>query len=166
MDGARVIERKIRLDGSTEDFRCERLLLEPGKRAVLRYELDRDRSIADVLIVPRGSLTIGHYWADRPYNVYHWVRPGPGPPRTIAYYCNVVASTTIAMDLVSYEDLVVDVLIEPSGAATVLDEEELPTDLPSARRLIINRALETLAGQSRRIAAEIERESRPFLPSG
>jgi predicted RNA-binding protein associated with RNAse of E/G family len=159
----RIVERKIRLDGTTEEFACERLLLEPGKRAVLRYELDRDWNVAGIIVVPKGSLTIAHYWSDRPYNVYHWVSPDR---RTIAYYCNVVASTSIAEDVVSYEDLVVDVLIETSGAATVLDEEDLPPDLPSPRRVVVNRALEDLTSNSRRIAAEMERESRPFLPSG
>jgi protein associated with RNAse G/E len=124
--------------------------------------------------VPKGSFTIGHYWVDRPYNVYHWVRPetlraqGPlrqGPRRTIAYYCNVVSATTIAEDLVSYDDLVVDVLIDTAGSAMVLDEDDLPSDLPSPMRAVINRALEELTGNSRRIAAEIERQSMPFLPS-
>ncbi len=164
MDGqTRVVERKIRLDGTTEEFLCERMLLEPGKRAVLRYELDRAWNVAGAIVVPKGSVTIAHYWSDRTYNVYHWVSPRG---RTIAYYCNVVASTAIAERLVSYEDLVVDVLIDTSGAATVLDEEDLPPDLPSPRRAIVNRALEDLTSNSRRIAAEMERESRPFLPSG
>jgi predicted RNA-binding protein associated with RNAse of E/G family len=158
-----VVERKIRLDGSTEEFLCERLLVEPGKRAVLRYRLDRDWNVAGMIVVPKGSFTIAHYWTDRSYNVYHWVSP---ERRTIAYYCNVVASTSIAEEAVSYEDLVVDVLIDTSGAATVLDEEDLPTDLPSPRRAIVHRALEDLTSHSRRIAAEMERESRPFLPSG
>jgi predicted RNA-binding protein associated with RNAse of E/G family len=159
----RMTERKIRLDGTTEDFLCERLLMEPGKRAVLRYELDRDWHVGGMIVVPKGSVTIAHYWTDRPYNVYHWVSRDR---RTIAYYCNVVASTLIAERLVSYEDLVVDVLIETSGAATVLDEEDLPPDLPSPRRAMVNRALEDLTSNGRRIAAEMERESRPFLPSG
>jgi predicted RNA-binding protein associated with RNAse of E/G family len=104
-------------------------------------------------------VTISHYWTARRYNVYHWIHDG----RTIAYYCNIVGATTIAEDLVSYEDLVVDVLIEPSGASLVLDEDDLPDDLPSAKRVAVNRALEELTGQTRRIAAEIERESRRYL---
>jgi predicted RNA-binding protein associated with RNAse of E/G family len=154
----KVLERKVRLDGTTEDFLCDRLLLDPGKRAVLRYELDRDWNVAGVLVVPRGTLTISHYWIDRPYNVYHWLSAG----RTIAYYCNVVASTVITEQLVSYDDLVVDVLIDPSGSSLVLDEEDLPVDLAPPRRIVIGRALEELS-QSKRIAAEIERETRRLL---
>lgn len=159
----RIVERKIRLDGTIEEFVCERLLVVPGKRAVLGYELDRDWDVAGVITVPKGSRTIAHYWSDRPYNVYHWVTPAGA---TIANYCNVVASTAIDEDVVSYEDLVVDVLIDTAGGATVLDEEDLPPDLPSPRRAVVNRAIEDLTTNGRRIAAEMERESRPFLPSG
>lgn len=155
----KVVERKIRLDGTTEEFLCERLLLEPARRAVLRYVLDRDRPVAGVLDVPRGTVTISHYWVDRAYNVYHWLNAG----KTLAYYCNVVGKTTIAEDLVSYEDLVVDVLIDTRGSALVVDEDDLPTDLPTPSRVIVNRALEEITTNSRRIAAEIERESRRLL---
>ena len=65
-----VVERKIGLDGTLSDFVCERLRLEPGKRAVLRYVVDRERPVADgELILPAGTVTIAHYWSDRPYNV-------------------------------------------------------------------------------------------------
>src|SRR5258706_12847414 len=69
-----IVERKNRMDGTSEDFVCDRLLIEPGKRAVLRYVVDRDRHIEGAdLIVPKGTATIAHYWTDRPYNVYHWL---------------------------------------------------------------------------------------------
>jgi len=109
-----VRERKIRLDGSQEDFMCERLLLEPGKRAVLRYRVDREWRVADgALVVPAGSVNLAHYWMDRPYNVYQFMAAG----RTLAYYCNVAEPTAIREDLVEYLDLAVDVLIRPSGEA-------------------------------------------------
>ena len=159
------MERKNRLDGTVEDFLCDRLLIEPGKRAVLRYTWTKELHVGGTdLVVPRGGFTVSHYWADRPYNVYHFLSaPEPGGPRTLAYYCNVIGATAIADDLISYDDLVVDVLIYPSGSAVVLDEEELPADLPSPQRAIINKALEDLTGNSRRLAVEIERETRRWL---
>lgn len=164
-DGTRVLERKKRLDGTVEDLLCDRLLIEPGKRAVLRYTWTAERRIGETdLVLPKGGFTISHYWTDRAYNVYHFLSaPQPDGPRTLAYYCNVVAATTVADDLVSYNDLVVDVLIDPSGSALVLDEEELPSDLPPPQRAIINKALEELTGNSRRLAVEIERETRRWL---
>ena len=42
---------------------------------------------------------------------------------------------TFQEDVVGYTDLVIDVLLRPSGETIVLDEEELPPDLaPSQRR--------------------------------
>lgn len=164
MDGqTSIVERKNRLDGTSEAFICERLLLEPGKRAVLKYTWTKELALTGtVLVVPKGGFTVSHYWTDRAYNVYHFLTAPPAPS-TLGYYCNVVAATTIAEDLVTYDDLIVDVLIDPSGAALVLDEEDLPADLPSPQRATINKALEELTGNSRRLALEIERESRRFI---
>jgi len=155
-----TIERKTRLDGSVSEYRCEALSLEVGRHAVLRYVMDSEWVIADTGIVLRpGQITIAHYWIDRPYNVYHWLDGS----RTIAYYCNVASDTTIEEDVVGYTDLVIDVLLRPTGETIVLDEEELPPDLAPTRRIHIARALEAIASGPRRLAAEIERETRALL---
>ena len=152
-----ITERKIRLDGSHEDFMCEPLLVRPGERAILRYRVDREWRVAGgALVVPAGSVNLAHYWMDRPYNVYHFVEGR----RTIALYCNVAEPTAIREDLVEYVDLAVDVLIDPKGTATVLDEDELPADLSPERRKRVARALEELLSHPRRLAAHIEEESR------
>jgi predicted RNA-binding protein associated with RNAse of E/G family len=157
---ATIIERKTRLDGSVSEYRCERLSLEVDRHAVLRYVMDRDWVIGDTGIVLRpGHITIAHYWTDRPYNVYHWL----DGQKTIAYYCNVASDTTIREDVVGYLDLVIDVLLRPSGETIVLDEEELPPDLAPARRIHIARALESISSGPRRLTAEIERETRALL---
>ena len=157
---ATIIERKTRLDGSVSEYRCERLSLEVDRRAVLRYVMDRDWAIGDTGIVLRpGHITIAHYWTDRPYNVYHWL----DGQKTIAYYCNVASDTIIREDIVGYLDLVIDVLVRPSGETIVLDEEELPPDLAPARRIHVARALESIASGPRRLTAEIERETRAAL---
>ena len=154
-----MIERKTRLDGSVAEFACEPLQVDPGRHAILRYVTDREWAIAGTpLRVTPGTVTIGHYWVDRPYNVYHWIAAG----RTLAYYCNVATGTVIEPDLVAYTDLAVDVLVMPrGGGATVLDEDELPPDLAPAHRLTIARALEALA-DPRPLIREIERASAAF----
>lgn len=160
MSRATIRERKRRLDGTSVDFECGRSLVEPGNRAVLRYVVERERALEGTpLVLPAGTLTIAHYWIDRPYNVYHWIDRG----RTLAYYCSIAEDTSITDEVVAYTDLAVDVLIDVRGEPTVLDEEELPADLPPPQRAVIARALDELVGQSRRIAAEIEGASRPFL---
>jgi predicted RNA-binding protein associated with RNAse of E/G family len=157
--GAHVIERKVRLDGTTVEFTCDGLLVEPGRRAVLRYVTDRVRHVG-ALLVPYGTVTVAYYWVDRPYNVYHWIRGG----RTLGYYGSVADRTTIEPHLVTYRDLAVDVLLRPSGEVEVLDEDELPTDLdPDARRTVAL-ARETLSAEGRRLMRDIEEESRRLLP--
>jgi len=158
MTDVRVIERKVRLDGSVEEFACEPLLIEPGSRAVLRYVLDREWQVAGLTLAP-GTVTIAHYWMDRPYNVYHWLADG----ETVAYYCNTAEPAEISEGLVAYLDLVVDVLLRPSGSADVLDEDELPDDLESRHRFAIARATEAIMTNPRRLIAEIENETRRYL---
>ncbi len=157
--GRTVTERKARLDGTSAEFRCEALHIEPGQRAVLRYTSDHEARIRDTdIVLPPGTVTIAHYWTDRPYNVYHWLADG----RTVAFYVNVADRTEITADAVSYRDLVVDVVLRPSGALEILDEEELPADLEPAARKAIADALEIVVTGARRLAIEIERESARF----
>lgn len=153
----RVTEVKTRLDGSRAEFSCDGLALEAGRRAVLRYVTDREWRVGGAdLAVPSGTVTIAHYWVDRPYNVYHWLVGGT----TLAYYCNVAADTEIGEDRVAYLDLTVDVLLRTSGAIDILDEDALPADLDARHRRTIAAALEALVTNPRRLAAEIEQESR------
>ena len=155
-----ITERKTRLDGSTTEFVCEPLVIDPGKRAILRYVSERERVIEGTeLRVPAGTVTVAHYWVDRPYNVYH-LRVAD---RTLAYYCNLVAQTTVERALVSYTDLIVDVLLRQSGAAEILDEDELPHDLAPAYRIAIAQALEVLIANPRFLIREIERETAEAL---
>src|SRR5256885_16000254 len=127
-----IIERKTRLDGTVVEYPCDALAVEPGRRAVVRYVTDRDRHLEGTdLVLRAGTVTIGHFWTDRPYNVYHWLEHA----RTIAFYVSIATDTTIGPEAIAYTDLVVDVLLRPSGAIDVLDEEELPPDLDPRRRL-------------------------------
>ncbi len=153
-----ITEVKRRLDGTSIEFACEPLLLEPGRRAILRYVLDRSWTVADVALAP-GMVTVAHYWVDRPYNVYHWL----DGTHTVAYYVSVADATEIAADRVAYTDLVVDVLLRTSGASLVLDEDELPADLDPRYRLAIAKALEAVATNPKRLIGEIERETRALI---
>lgn len=158
--GAAITERKTRLDGTVAEFACTLLALEPGRRAVLRYVIDREWKIGETGIVVRpGFVTIAHYWIDRPFNVYHWL----DGPRTVAYYCNVAETTEIGEQLVAFTDLAIDVLLRVSGAIDVLDEDEIPPDLEPRHRLTIAKALEILVTDAKRLIAEIERETRALI---
>ena len=155
-----ITERKTRLDGSVVEYACETLALEPGRRAVVRYVSEQDRPIDGTdLVLRTGTVTVGHFWTDRPYNVYHWLDGG----RTVAFYVNIATDTTIDPAAIAYQDLVVDVVIRPSGAIEVLDEDELPPSIEPRYRLAIAKALEICVTEGRRLSAEIERETRAVL---
>lgn len=157
---APITERKARLDGTVVEYPCEALVVEPGRRAVVRYVTDRDRHLEGTdLVLRAGTVTIGHFWTGRPYNVYHWLAHG----RTLAFYVSIATDTTIDREAIAYTDLVVDVLLRPSAAIEVLDEEELPPDLDPRHRLAIAKALETCVTEAKRLIAEIERETRAAL---
>ena len=157
---ATITERKTRLDGSVVEYACEPLVVEEGRRALVRYVAGEDRPLVGTdLVLRKGTVTVGHFWTDRPYNVYHWLDAG----RTIALYVSIATDTTIDTTAIGYRDLVVDVLIRPSGALEILDEEELPPSIEPRYRLAIAKALETCVTEGRRLSAEIERETRAVL---
>lgn len=159
---APITERKTRLDGSVVEYACEALMVEAGRRAVVRYVTEQDRPLEGTDIVLRkGTVTVGHFWTDRPYSVYHWVTDG----RTVAFYVSIATDTTIEPAAIAYRDLVVDVLIRPSGAIEILDEDELPPSIEPRDRIAIAKALEICVTGAKRLMAEIERETRAALPS-
>jgi predicted RNA-binding protein associated with RNAse of E/G family len=159
---ATITERKTRLDGSVVEYACEPLVVEDGRRAVVRYVAEQDRPIeGSDLVLRKGTVTVGHFWTDRPYNVYHWLDGG----KTIALYVSIATDTTIDAATIAYRDLVVDVLIRPSGAIEVLDEDELPPSIEPRYRLAIAKALETCVTEGRRLSKEIERETQAVLRS-
>ncbi len=153
-----VIERKTLFDGSVQVFPCHALLIEPGTHAVIRYDLDRDWHVGG-MVFPKGGYTAGHFWIDRPYNVYHWFEGH----RTLAYYFNVGIVDDISEAQVAWRDLIIDVLVKPDGAMDILDEDEVPPDLPAEHRRTIAQALEQIVTNPKRLVKEIERESRDLL---
>src|SRR5437773_9144169 len=121
---ASIVERKTRLDGSVVEYACEALVVEPGRRAVVRYVTDQDRALEGTdLVLRKGTVTVGHFWSDRPYNVYHWLDRG----RTVALYVSVATDTTTEPTAIAYRDLPVDVLIRTAGAIELLDDAAPPS---------------------------------------
>src|SRR5207244_12363289 len=113
---ASIIERKTRLDGSVVEYACEALVVEPGRRAVVRYVAEQDRPLAGTdLVLRKGTVTVGHFWTDRPYNVYHWLERG----RTVALYVSIATDTTIDPEKTAYRDPVLALLIRPPGPLAI-----------------------------------------------
>ena len=78
------------------------------------------------LTIPKGSYTIAYYWENRPYNLYIW-RDQNGS--YIGSYFNIVKNTYITEQVVSFKDLILDIMVLPNGEFFILDEDELPEPL-------------------------------------
>ena len=124
----KTIERKIRYDSVVVEHSC--MLLKAQKQNVVLFHNIQDpfTMIANQrkLTIPKGSYTIAYYWKDRPYNLYIW-RDNKG--KYLGSYFNIVKNTYITDKLVSFEDLIIDIMVFPNGDYFILDEDELPDSL-------------------------------------
>ena len=154
-----VLELKRTLDGREQRFAC-RLIEGDRRHAVLLFIAAAHMHVHGVDL-PAGTVTFGHFWTDRLYNVYHWLdRRGD----TIAFYFNLSDSTTIGEGRLEWRDLVLDVLASPAGRVEVLDEDELPADLDQELRARIELGKRSILGAPQRLTAEIEQRSRALYP--
>lgn len=150
----RIVEVKRYLDGREARFDCEPILVEPGRRAVVMYLIDREWRVGDVKVSP-GCHTYAHFWSDRPYNVYHFL----DGDRTLSHYANVGECVEISPSRIVWRDYAVDVLIAPDGTSTMLDEDELPPDIDPRVRALAERTARWLADHSAEVTREVEAET-------
>jgi predicted RNA-binding protein associated with RNAse of E/G family len=119
------LEKKLTLAGATKTYRCELISLRHGV-GILRYIIEQAYDVAGFLLAP-GDETLAVYWQDRPYTLYIWRRRRQGDR---AYYFNIADSVELGQEEFRWRDLAVDILVDQNGAVKVLDEHELPPDLP------------------------------------
>jgi predicted RNA-binding protein associated with RNAse of E/G family len=120
----RITEIKTTLGGARKEFDCE-LLYRAAREVVVIYRMPGDFQLEDLLL-PKDSISLGYFWEDRTYNVYHWVDQHR---QTLALYFNICDNTHISSHRVAWRDLTVDILITPDLRCRVLDEDELPDDI-------------------------------------
>jgi predicted RNA-binding protein associated with RNAse of E/G family len=154
---AQITEIKTTLSGRVDRFRCD-VAARSSSEVVVHYRVPRARSVHGVSL-PEGTLTVGYFWTDRPYNLYHWVAPDG---RTLAHYFNVGDVTRLTADLLEWRDLAVDVLATPDGRVRVLDEDELPPDLDPALRRYVQAARDRILAD----LPDLIRDSEARAPSG
>ena len=118
-----------------------------------------DHQLEDLLL-RKGTLSLGYFWEDRPYNAYHWVGDNQ---QTLALYFNICDSTHISPEQVAWRDLTVDVLITPDQRCRVLDEDELPDDLDRDLLSHINATRDLLCADPQQLVREFEASSRTLL---
>ncbi len=118
-----ILEVKRTLDGREKHFQC-RLIEGAQRQAVVLFVAPAAMHVHGIDL-PAGTVTFGHFWTERLYNVYHWLDARSG---TIAFYFNLADQTVIEAARLEWRDLTVDVLATPAGRVDVLDEDELPAD--------------------------------------
>ncbi|OAS89384.1 MULTISPECIES: DUF402 domain-containing protein [Metabacillus] len=121
-------ERKIRYDSTVVEHSC--LVLETKNQNIVLFHKIVDsftmKANETKLTIPKGSYTIAYYWNDRPYNLYIW-RDNKG--NYLGAYFNIIKNTYMNDHFVSFEDLIIDIMVLPSGEYFILDEDELPEPL-------------------------------------
>ena len=110
--------------------------------------------------LPAGTLSLGYFWEQRPYNAYHWVDDNG---QTLALYFNICDDTRIDAQRIAWRDLVVDVLITPDQCCRVLDEDELPDDIDAELLDRIDATRDWLCARSSRLLREFGASSRALL---
>lgn len=156
----RIVEVKRTLRGGEKRFDCAVLARSGGHLVVLFVA--PEAMLVHGVALPAGTVTFGHFWSDRPYNVYHWLDAATGA--TIGYYFNLSAETRFEGERLEWRDLAVDVLALPDGSVTVLDEDELPPDLPEELGRRIAAAKAALLRDPAAAIAELEGHRRQLWP--
>jgi hypothetical protein len=133
-----ILEVKRTLGGVEKRFACS-VLRRQGAHLVVLFVAPAAMNVHGVAL-PAGTVTFGHFWTDRPYNVYHWLEAAGG--ETIGYYFNLAADTRFDETRLDWTDLAVDVLALPGRAPVVLDEDEIPGDASAdlLRRIALAKA--------------------------
>lgn len=154
----KIIERKIRYDSKIVDYPC-RLLTRQKQSAVLFHIIEESFTMianGASLTIPIGSYTIAYYWENLPYNLYFW-RDHQG--NYLGSYLNIVKHTTITDEVVSFEDLIIDILVLPNGEYFMLDENELPESIEHFENGFVKQAMNSVIESLPAILAQAISES-------
>jgi len=156
-----IVEIKRTLDGREKRFDCRLLALAPDRRHAAVLWIAPEPMHVHGVDLPAGTVSVGHFWTDRPYNVYHWLdRAG----QTLGYYFNICDETRITASTIEWRDLVVDVLAIPGVRLDVLDEHELPEALPPGILDHIAAGKDAILGVPAAVMTEIEEASQAVWP--
>jgi len=156
-----ITEVKHTLGGERRTFDCE-LLQRSASEAVVIYRMPRDVQLEDIALA-RGTLSLGYFWKDRPYNAYHWIDESFA---SLALYFNISDRTCIGEHTIEWRDLAVDILISPDGRCRVLDEDELPPGIDATLHAYIAQARDDLCRQPLSRLGEYDKLTRSLMQRG
>jgi len=155
-----ILEIKRTLDGREKRFDC-RLLAADGNHVAVLW-IAADAMHVHGVDLPAGTISVGHFWADRHYNVYHWLdRAG----QTLGYYFNICDQSRVGAGTIEWRDLTVDVLALPGGRLDVLDEHELPPRLSPDVAAHITAGKAAILTRPAAVLAEIAAATKAVFPS-
>ena len=121
----------IKLDATgVEKLRYTGELIERGETWVcVRARFNFDRAELGFATFLRGDVFTEWFYSNRWYNVFRVEDGQDGQLK--GWYCNITRPAVITENTVSAEDLVLDILVSPSGEIHILDEDEFAElDLP------------------------------------
>jgi len=121
----KVLEKKHLLNGNIRVFECE-LIHNNQSVGILKYILEKQYNVSG-LILPQSSITYAFYWIDRPYTLYRWYHDS----KNIGNYFNIADQIVLNDSEFEWRDIVVDVLYRSDDLPIILDEDELPKDIPT-----------------------------------
>lgn len=146
----RALEKIHLLNGNIRVYRCE-LIYNNQSLGILKYNLEKQYEVAG-LILPKLSITYAFYWINRPYTLYRWYFKG----KNIGNYFNIADQVVLSDSEFEWRDIVIDILYRQDGLPNILDEDELPTDLPDYLLEYIGSAKSQIIENYQDILAETE----------
>ena len=154
-----IVEIKRTLAGAEKRFDC--LQLAGDGRHVAVLWIAREPMHVHGVELPAGTISFGHFWTDRFYNVYHWV---DSAQRTIGLYFHIADNTQRGPAQLEWRDLVVDVLATPEGRLEILDEDELPDALEAEVAAHLAAGKAAILDAPAAVIREVEAASRALYP--
>lgn len=116
------IERKRTFDGAIHQYETE-LLHRDGRVAIVRFVMTQGGGPPRLPIqVPPGSISLGYFWARRPYNLYRMIDP---QGRVLAHRFDAVSDVKLTAGSVDYRDLILDWWAFPDDTLVEEDRDEL-----------------------------------------
>jgi uncharacterized protein len=116
-----ITVRVCKYDGSEHRRWPATVRRHEGSLLVLDAKFEDEIRHEQLGTINKGTISVEYYWLDRWYNVFRFTNPTS--KRTI-WYCNVNMPPVFDGKTLTYVDLDIDVLVEPSLLYRVLDFEE------------------------------------------
>lgn len=117
-----ITVQKLDADGR-EVWRYPGTVIERGPTSLtLEAPFNRNDMDLGFAVFERGDRFVETFYSDRWYNVFAVYGRDSGKLK--GWYCNVCRPATISEMTVTYDDLALDLWVDPDGTTTILDEEE------------------------------------------